>query len=110
MGFYWRERVIPLLLVVANVRFRPRPSLLMDLASPERAEICQLADAEPDGGGTEVGAEIGEDAGTDGRQDEVLGALWREERSWRVEIWKRRTIERAPYEEPRWRGLTANRS
>ena len=27
-----------------------------------------------------------------------------------VEIWKRRTLERAPYQEPHWRGLTAGRS
>src|ERR1700687_4958222 len=37
----------------------------MELASPERAETCQLADAGmAEAGGTEVGAEIGEDAGS----------------------------------------------
>jgi hypothetical protein len=36
----------------------------MDLASPERAEICQLADAGmAEAGGTEVGAKFGQDAG-----------------------------------------------
>ena len=102
--------MIPLLLEEANVHFRPRPSFMMDLASSDRAEICQLADAGvAEAGGIEVGAEVGEDAGnTAGRTKfwELLG-------EWlflRVEIWTRRTIERAPYEELRWRGLTANRS
>ena len=37
--------MIPILLEEANGHFRPRPCLMMDFASPERAEICQLADA-----------------------------------------------------------------
>ena len=37
--------MFPILLEEASGHFRPRPSLMMDLASPERAEICQLADA-----------------------------------------------------------------
>ena len=37
--------MIPILLEETNGHFRPRPSLMMDFASPERAEICQLADA-----------------------------------------------------------------
>ena len=55
-------------------------------------------------GGTEVGEEIGNTLVANGRQDEVLGALGRAtflRVEMRVEIWKRRTIERAPYEEPR---------
>src|SRR6476620_6026314 len=107
MEFYWHERVIPLLLVVANVRFRPRPSFMMDLASPERAEICQLADA---GVARRLAQEsarkLGKTLVANGRQDEVLGPLWRGELFSRVEIWKRRTIGRAPDQEPRWRGLT----
>ena len=45
MGLLLAERVFPILLEEANGHFRPRPSLMMDLASPEEAEICQLADA-----------------------------------------------------------------
>ena len=65
MGLYSRERAILLLLEDANVHIRRSGSLLMDLASPERAEICQLADTGVAGAaGTEVGAKIGENAGS----------------------------------------------
>lgn len=77
MGFYWHERVIPILLEEANVRFRPRPSFMMDLASPERAEICQLADAGvAEAGGIEVCAEIGEDAGSQWAAGRSFGGLF----------------------------------
>jgi hypothetical protein len=63
MRLYSRERAILLLLEDANVHIR-RSGSLLDVASPERAEICQLADAGvAEAGGTEVGEEIGEDAG-----------------------------------------------
>jgi hypothetical protein len=45
MGLYSQARVIRLLLEEANGYFRPRPSLTMDLVSPERSRIRQLADA-----------------------------------------------------------------
>ena len=52
---------------------------MMDLASPERAEICQLADT---GVARRLAQEsarkLGKTLVANGRQDEVLGPLWGE--------------------------------
>jgi hypothetical protein len=61
-------------------------------------------------GGIEVRAEVGEDAGNRRLAGRSFGGSLEGRAFWRVEIWKRRTIERAPYQEPHWRGLIAGRS
>ena len=61
-------------------------------------------------GGIEVGAEVGEDAGNRRLAGRSFGGSLEGRAFWRVEIWKRRTIERAPYQEPHRRGLAAGRS
>ena len=110
MGLYSQERAILLLLEDANVHIR-RSGSLLDVASPERAEICQLADAGvAEAGGTEVGEEIGEDAWSPMGGRTKFWGLFGGEAFWRVEIWRPRTIGRAPDQEPRWHGLTNSRS
>ena len=70
MGLYLRARMIRLLIEEVNGYFRPRPSLMMDLAAPERARIRQLADV-AEGAGRSLGGSLERRAFLEGRHGSV---------------------------------------